>query len=519
MVAALSLALRIYNILSLPIFFDEAGYLRWALDIADQRTRMALVIPIVEDGKQPLFMWLAAVASGLFSDPLMAGRVVSGLAGVSSAVALYLAGYWLAGRRVGTIAGLLYAVVPFGLFYDRMALVEAVLNAGGVWAFALSVFVACRARTDRSALLAGAGVGAALGAALWTKMPALFMLPFPVLCAFLLPSRGRRALVVGGFTVAAAVLAISAAILAAMPSAARLLDKANSFAVSPQEMLSLRVGSWAANALEYWAWIQAYFPAPLWMILLAAATWGLVRRTRLALLLLGCWADFTLPTTLVAVPKLYESRYVSQGVFPLLLLIALMMASIYRVVQATAKHLEGRRKARWISAPLVGAILFIAALGPSLWFDLQLLNAPEDAPLPGSDRRLFVTGWTAGYGFTDALRLVKERAAELTKGGQPVIVLGDDPRGTPYAGLKIYMRGMKDVHYYVDMHLARDPEGFMAAWKSHRVPILIVGNDGYDHLDDFERGVPQARRMGFFPKPYGLSSFRVYEVSVADLPP
>lgn len=514
-VVALSLALRTLSLLSLPIFFDEAGYIRWAVDIWDQRTRMALFIPMTEDGKQPLFMWLAAVAVQLTPDPLLGGRIVSALAGVASTVGVYFAGYWLAGRGVGAVAALLYAAVPFNLFFDRMALVEALLNAGGVWSLGLGVFIAMRARRRREAVLAGIALGMALAVALWTKMTGAFVIPLPLLCGLLLARRRELATSLLGFIAASVVFGAVALLLSRMPGAEKLVDKAGSFAADPRALLAFPVEWWTRNLLEYGTWIQVYFVAPLWWLLLAAVAWAVLLRRKVALLLLACWAVATLPPTLMAVPKLYASRYIVHGVFPLYLLAADFAVWAWGLLRMQL----AQRLSRAVAVRLTAAALLLAGVGPSLAFDYRLLEAPERAGLPPADQRLYVTGWTAGYGFVDAMRLVKQRAVELTRNGQPVIVLSDDMRGTPYAALKVYMKGMPDVHHYVDMHLSRDAEGFMAAWKWHRVPILIVGNQGYDDLEAFERGVPQAKRIGFFPKPEGKSSFRVYEVAKEDLEP
>jgi hypothetical protein len=88
LVALLSLSFRTLNPFSMPIYIDEATFLGWALDIWDRKTRAALMIPIIHDGKQPLFMWIAGGASYLFPDPLLAGRMVSALAGVLSTVGI-----------------------------------------------------------------------------------------------------------------------------------------------------------------------------------------------------------------------------------------------------------------------------------------------------------------------------------------------------------------------------------------------------------------------------------------------
>ncbi len=515
LVVGLSLVLRTADLLSLPIFFDEAGYLRWAVEIWDQKTRMALFMPMIEDGKQPLFMWLAGPFIQLAPDPLLGARWVSALAGVASTVGVYFAGYWLVGRPVGLVAALLYAVGPFNLFFDRMAMVEALLNAGGVWSLSLAVFVAKRARGRLEAMLAGGALGAALAASFWTKMTAVFVLPLPVLCVLMLSRRKRLGESVVGFSAGGLVLGILLLLLSRMPGAENLVDKASSFAMNPRDLLTFPIEWWTRNAREYWSWIQTYFVVPLWWLLLAAVVWAFLACRREALLLLLCWAVATLPPTLLAIPKLYASRYLVHGVFPLYLL----TADFVVWGRDRLREWDGRWLARTCATTVVSVLLLLAVVGPTLAFDYRLLEAPERAGLSSSDRRLYVTGWTAGYGFMDALRLVRQRALELTRDGQPIIVLSGDNRGTPYAALKVYMRDIPNVHHYVDMHLAHDPEGFMMAWKWHRVPILLVGNQGYDDLEAFERGVPQAKRLGEFPKPEGRSYFRVYEVAKEDLDP
>lgn len=514
-VLILSLVLRTANLLSLPIYFDEAGYLRWALDIWDQKTRMALFIPMIEDGKQPLFMWFAGPFAQLTSDPLLGARWVSALAGLASTVGVFLAGYWLSGWSLGLVAALLYAVVPLNLFFDRMALVEALLNAGGIWGFCLSVFVVRRARGRREAAVAGAMVGVALAAALWTKMTAVFVLPMPVLCALLLYQRKQRREIIVGSAVAGLTLGALMLLLSRMPGAENLLDKAGSFAMNPWSLLSFPVDWWVRNVREYWSWIQTYFVAPLWWILLASVIWAFLARRRAALLLLLCWAVAAAPPTLLAIPKLFASRYVANSVFPLYLLAADFMVWCWGAL----KKRFGEWFNRTSAALAASALMLFVAIGPALAFDYRMLDAPEHAGLPPSDHGLYVTEWEAGFGFSDALQLVRQRAIELTRDGQPIIVLSSDNRGTPYAALKVYMRDIPNVHHYVDSHLARDAEGFMMAWKSHRVPIILVGNQGYDDLESFEREVPQAKRIGFFPKPGGHSSFRVYEVAKEDLEP
>ena len=515
LVMLLSIGLRVANLLSMPMYVDEATYLGWAVEIWDRRTRAALMIPVVEDGKQPLFMWLAGGASHLFPDPLLAGRLVSVAAGVLSTLGVYLIGRWLLGRREGLAAGLLYAVAPFNLFYDRLALVEGLLNAEAIWVFALSVFIFRRAKRARIAALAGAGMGTAIGMAIWTKTLALLILPFPILCTILLAQRQRARVALTGLAVAGAIGAAIAAALLLAPEAANLWSKAGTFAESPSYFWAYLPSRLAGNLSGYASWLSAYLPTPLWELIVGAAVWGMARRRRIALLLVGTWAAFTVPTLLWSRTVAYSSRYVLEGIFPLLVLLSAFIVRVWEWIglklrfrlASDLRRKEGTRLA-------LAVLLALALVGPSLRFDLELMVKPETAPLPPHDHMLYVTGWFSGYGAKDAIDLVKSRALELTASGQPVIVLSNYYWGDVYGGLKMYLRGIPGVHMYVDSHLRWNPEEFIATWKPHHVPILVLGNDGIDNLDQFERAVPQAVRLGYFPKPGGQSSFRVYEVDV-----
>ena len=64
---------RLTKLTLIPIFTDEAIYLRWAqIALGDPRWRFISLI----DGKQPLLIWLFLPFVKYISDPLVAGRIV-----------------------------------------------------------------------------------------------------------------------------------------------------------------------------------------------------------------------------------------------------------------------------------------------------------------------------------------------------------------------------------------------------------------------------------------------------------
>lgn len=507
-----ALWLRVNNLSSLPIFTDEAIYLRWAADIWDQRTFVSLFIPIMDDGKQPLHIWLAMLAMRLFEDPLIGGRMVSVVAGVASCFGVGMAGRWLAGSSAGLIAALLYAVVPFTLVFDRMALADSLLNAASIWAFALSIFVASRASDRRWAVVAGLGAGLALGAALWTKLTALFIVPVPALCLLLVGRPARRSDAAIGVAAGYGVLGFMAFLLTQVPDAENQLKLVQTHAFSPTDLGSRPIGSlpvntWVTRAGEYWSWIELYLPAPLHWIALAGIPWGLWRRTRPTLLLAGTWAVVVIPSVVFA-SLAFTTRYVVHSVFPLLILAAILLAwtTEWILTWLGQQRLVACRPA---AAILLSGSLVAAVVARSILFDLDFTRDPRSVTLAATDRGQYVEGWPSGYGFAEALELVVTRAGAL---GGTVFVISDHFQGLPRDGLSLYLRGLPGVRHYVDGHIPWGGKGLVEAWSPHQVPLIVVRNDGRYKQDEFEKLVPEAKLLGVFWKPTGRDSFRVYEI-------
>jgi 4-amino-4-deoxy-L-arabinose transferase-like glycosyltransferase len=119
--------LRVYDLTNLPIFGDEAIYIRWAQVMRAEPTLRFLPL---SDGKQPLFMWSIIPLFKIFSDPLFAGRFLSALSGIASLAGVFaLSNLLFKSKKVALITSLIYAISPFSLFFDRLAMADAMLSA------------------------------------------------------------------------------------------------------------------------------------------------------------------------------------------------------------------------------------------------------------------------------------------------------------------------------------------------------------------------------------------------------
>ena len=365
-------ALRFTALGEVGLFVDEGGHLLAPVD-ADVRR----VIDPVAEGK-PAMAWLFAPAHGFPLDPLVVARGLVALLGLGTAAALAVALHAVAGARAGLLGLALWALCPFAVFHERLALLDPAvgfLTAAGLALLARAL------RTDRtpSARLRGAVLGAGLaGTAVAVKVSALALAPaLGVVLLALAPRPGRLHL-----AALAAYLAPAALLFAALPGLGQRLP----------------VAAAAPPPLALWSWTAGYGGWPL-AVLGAAALAGLAhpgsgRRTAAGFALAALLA-FGVAQALYPVPY---ARYL-HGEHVLL-------------VGALALGLD-RWRSRFALAPAL-----IAAVG-WLWTDLALVRDPARAPVPRAERVQYVSGPWSGDGVAAALVRVR---AETARGPAVVFV-------------------------------------------------------------------------------------------------
>ena len=168
---------RLTNLTDIPIFTDEAIYIRWA-QIGGRDASWRYIS--LTDGKQPLFVWVAMATVRLFSDPLYAGRIVSVFAGFFSLIGIAVLTYEVFKKKsIALFASLLYLTSPFALMYDRLALMDSMLATFSIWSLFLAIRLVKTQRLDIALLL-----GMSLGGGVLTKTSgfiSIYLLPFTLL--------------------------------------------------------------------------------------------------------------------------------------------------------------------------------------------------------------------------------------------------------------------------------------------------------------------------------------------------
>ncbi|MCA9369534.1 phospholipid carrier-dependent glycosyltransferase [Candidatus Woesebacteria bacterium] len=119
--------LTIPALTSIPVFADEAIYIRWAqLILSDPQQYLFFSL---NDGKTPLFIWLLTPFLRIFSDPLMAGRALSVCVGAGQVMAVVMLAQTIKlSKQTQLFSGMLAASLPIFLIHNRLAVMDGLLT-------------------------------------------------------------------------------------------------------------------------------------------------------------------------------------------------------------------------------------------------------------------------------------------------------------------------------------------------------------------------------------------------------
>lgn len=453
LILMVAIGLRLYNLDSLPIFGDEAIYIRWAQVMRAEPTLRFLPL---SDGKQPLFMWLIIPFFKVFSDPLFSGRVVSVLAGMGTLVGIFSISYYLfESKKAALIASLMYAISPLSVFFDRMALVDSLLTMFGVWTLFFGITTAKTLRLDYAMI-----TGFALGGGLLTKSPATFFaLLLPITWIYSKwPSDSKKRVV--------HLIKLSSLLLATYLIAYGMF---NILRLGPNfQMLGIRNGDYIYplthiferpldpllpfldRTLE-WIWILG--PSAITILGLAGILLN-SRRFPKEVVVPFLW--FFVPILVQSeFAKVFTARYIL-FTFPPFLILA-------------ASCLLGKRF-KYILTVLVIVFIFHALL-----IDHLLLTDVEKAPLPRSERSGYLEEWTSGYGIAEVAELI--RGQYMREPDKKIVVGTEGYFGTLPDGLQIYLNDLRDITVIgVGITLKDVPQSLIDSKKAGNKTYLVINS-------------------------------------------
>lgn len=407
------LVLRFYSILSLPIFTDEAIYIRWA-QIAAQDAKERFIS--LTDGKQPMFIWLMMVSLRFIQDPLLAGRIVSVGAGLMTLIGLYFLGREVfKSNRVGLISSALYVIFPMSLVYDRMALYDSLVGAFAVWGLFLIVLLVRNVRLDIALIL-----GMVIGGGVLTKTNAFFsiyLLPVSLIL-FDWTRKGLKNRFAKWIFFSAIVVGITYgfySILRLSPFFHIIAEKNAIFVYPLKDWLEHPFNFFIGNWKAFWDWVIRYLTWPL--LVLAISSFFISRSFTREKLVLFLW--FIIPIIALGFfGRTLYPRFIFFMMLSLLPLIAFSLVSIYTRVKKT-----------YLFVLFCFLVFFF-----SLQTDFFILTDFARAHIPVSDNQQYLTGWPAGAGVRKSISFFEKEA----KKGKIYIATQGTFGLMPYA-LEIYL--------------------------------------------------------------------------------
>lgn len=475
--------LRIYNLTIFPIFADEAIYIRWAQVMKNEPTLRFLPL---SDGKQPLFMWMIIPFFRIFDDPLIAGRMVSVMAGFGTLLGVFLLTYYLFKKTwVALVAALFYTISPFTIFFDRMALADSMLSMFGIWVLFWGIMTARTLRLDLAMLS-----GFTLGGALLTKSPALFyslLLPVVVLISSIVKLKNWKLSVnylnvvkFSGLLLVTYVIGYAMYnILRLGPNFTAIGERNQDYVLPLSHIFTDPRDPFIFHIDRAREWLFMLGPFGLVIFALAGLYTGL-RRFPKETLIVSLWA--IVPIFIQSeFAKVFTARYILFSLAP----IAVVSSFVFLEKQKLVKKIA-----------ILGAVVLFAH---AVFIDYRLIVHLDQSLLPQSERSGYLEEWTAGTGTREISQFVKEYKENYPE--KRLVVGTDGFFGTMPDGIQIYIEDIPGITVIgVGITISNVPESLLNAKKSGDTVYLVVNSSRFlGNADDLGlrliNSYPKAKRL------------------------
>lgn len=380
---------RLYHLALLPVFTDEAIYIRWSQIAGNDATWRFISLT---DGKQPMFVWIAMILLKFIDDPLVAGRMVSVIAGFFSMIGMFFLGREVFKNiQIGLLASFLYVLYPFALVYDKLALYDSLVAMFIIWSLYFTFLLVRHIRLDIAMIF-----GIIIGGGMLTKTSANFgflLLPFSLLLFPFKKNFDKTKLYKWVLFALTAIVIANAmyAVLRLSPFFHIVEEKNLTFIYSFHEWIQQPFTFFLGNMKGLSSWLIGYMTVPFFV--LALSSFIVSKKFLREKLLLLIW--FIVPFVgLAFFGKVIYPRFIFFMTIPLLLLGAysLYMLQSYAKVRA------------------IKVLLFVVFTGMFFVTDYFLLTDFAKAQIPQSDRNQFIASWPAGGGVKETVSYLEKQA-------------------------------------------------------------------------------------------------------------
>lgn len=460
---------HLLNLTALPVFADEAIYIRWSQLIIDD-WQQYLFFPL-NDGKTPLMMWLMVPFQFLFSDQLFAGRMLSVLVGLVQVIEIGFLTKLLGGRKKTTwLAMMLTTILPFWYFHHRMALIDALMTLLLTLTL-IGVILISRSKNDKlrtsktNSLVVITGV--LFGLALLTKLPALLFLPLLPIYTLIRKKNIKQHLnflFKLGFAVSIGLVIFFS--LKIHPAFSQLFGRGSDFLFPWREVIFQ--GRWLStikNTPTYLLYFISYM-TPSVLILNVYGLFAKKLQKQQHLLILSALI-FAAPIILLG--KVVYPRYFLPSVIFLTVSAAL---SIQTIVDVNITREKKVWKKTLASVLLV--LLTVNALNASLRFINLSLFSSNQTPFVSADKTQYLHEWSSGHGIKESVEYIQALSQD-----KRVAVATEGSFGTLPDGILMYLHRRDVNNIYIEgigFPVKGLTDKFIANSESFDQKLLIVNS-------------------------------------------
>ncbi|MDO5561272.1 MAG: phospholipid carrier-dependent glycosyltransferase [bacterium] len=415
------LVLRLLNLTILPVFADEAIYIRWSQLIISDWKRY-LFFPL-NDGKTPLQMWLMIPLLKVFANQLFAGRLLSVLFGLGQVLMMIkLMSLFTKNRWQQILAAAITLFTPGLILTGRLALIDtqltffltvsfyfayqSLLNLGKP-KLQLKQFI-CQTIFNANVLWAGVF----LGLALLTKFSAILFLPvLATLLFYFWPTKKNQfwSYLATMTTTLIAIAIIGGCcflLLMISPAFPQLFARGGDFLFSLSDFFQQPGTIISRNFVLISEMLATYLTNILFFssIVLAIYLWPHDRRP---IWLIVSGLAFVVP--IVILGKIIYARYLLSAL-PFFILSFTLSLNYFNLTR-TLRTIKN--------------ILLILFFLNGIYFTWANIFAPEKMILPASDQTQYLGEWSSGHGIEETIAFI-----DLLREQGEVLVLTEGYFGT-----------------------------------------------------------------------------------------
>ncbi len=413
---------RCLNFTALPYYNDEAEYIWYGQTALHDPSQRFISMGV---GKQPLFTWFVMLSIKIFSNPLIAGRLVSITAGLLTMLGIWLLTYRLfRDRQIAFFSALFFVFYPLAELLNRIGNFDSTVGMFYIWSLYFTVLLVQTLRLDVAYTL-----GLSIGGGVLTKTNAffsLYLLPVSLLLFdFRKHERWQRLAKLGGLLLFATIIAnVCYAILQLSPLYERILWFNGDFVYPKREWLALsipfRIHLFIKNFKIMLPYLFLYL-TPTYILLLFSSVFFSERQRRITLLLL---AYSFLP--IFALGVFARGGVASRWIYPYTLpLVPLMAWGLATLMQKT-KQLVAKKHAY-----IVLSVLLLFFMAYPIFEVMTIAIRPYYANLDAGDKTTYVT--TAYWGLRDSVMPYLRAKAQNRK-----IFVGAGGLTGTYQAIKLY---------------------------------------------------------------------------------